>query len=89
MFLNTAHRFYEQVYDGDATSPETRTAIEILLFTLGDVMLEGPEDSQVRSRKQLSAWSQRLELALANLADHLRAGDDEDADVAFSSDDAA
>lgn len=78
LHLNTAHRFYAEIYDGPSATAEMRSALEILLFSLGDVMLDGPEESQDRSRLQVSAWSRRLELALGMLAAHLSAGDQQD-----------
>jgi hypothetical protein len=80
LHLNSAHRFHDDVYMGPSSTPEIRAALEILLFTLGDIMLEGGEEAQVRSRQQLSTWSHRLGIALDSLADHLNIGDQEDAE---------
>lgn len=78
LHLNTAHRFYEEIYDGPVATPEMRSALEVLLFSLGDVMLEGTEEAQGRNRQQLTAWSRRLDLALGMLAAHLSTGDELD-----------
>lgn len=78
LHLNTAHRFYEGIYDGPVSTPEMRVALEILLFSLGDVMLDGSEETQGRNRHQLTAWSRRLDLALGMLATHLNLGEDQD-----------
>ncbi len=78
LYINTAHRFYEEIYDGPVSTPELRAALEILLFSLGDVILEDPEETQVRNRSQLTSWSRRLDLALGMLANHLQIGDDRD-----------
>lgn len=77
LHLNTAHRFYDEIYDSKVSTPELRAALEVLLFALGDVMLEGDAAAQARSRRQLGAWSDRLELGLGMLAAHL-SRDDED-----------
>lgn len=78
LHLNTAHRFYAEIYDGPSATPEMRSALEILLFSLGDVMLDGAEEVQDGNRRQVAAWSRRLDLALGMLAAHLNAGDELD-----------
>ena len=78
LHLNTAHRFYKEIYDGPVATPEMRSALEVLLFSLGDVMLEGTEEAQGRNRQQLAAWSRRLDLTLGTLAAHLSTDDEPD-----------
>jgi hypothetical protein len=78
LYLNTAHPFYDELYDGPVSTPELRSSLEILLFSLGDVMLAESEDASERSRLQLISWSNRLEAALGMLAAHLRVGEDQD-----------
>lgn len=80
LHLNTAHRFYEEVYDGPASTPEMRSALEILLFSLGDVMLDAGDEAQGRNSQQVASWSRRLDLALGTLATHLDRGDDQEED---------
>lgn len=87
MHLNTAHRFYADLYDGPTTTPEIRSALEVLLFSLSDVILDAGEADQSRSHAQVGAWSKRLEAALDMMANRLRLGDDLDqADPAWSDD---
>ena len=86
LHLNTAHRFFEEIYDSRMSTPELRSALEILLFSLGDVMLEGPDDDRQRASDQLRSWSKRLDLALGMLAEHLSVGDGTDVGVAAWSD---
>lgn len=76
--LNTAHRFYEEIYDGPVSTPELRSALEVLLFSLGDVLLEASDADRARSSAQLESWSKRLDAALAMLAEHLAVGDGQD-----------
>jgi len=76
LHLNTAHRFYEEIYDAPASSADMKSALEILLFCIGDVVLDGTSD-QVQHRYQLLSWSRRLDLALGMLAAHLGRSDDE------------
>ena len=40
LFLNTAHRFYKEVHSGPNSTPEMRAALEVLLFSIGDRILE-------------------------------------------------
>lgn len=78
LYLNTSHSFYEEIYDGPVSTPELRSSLEILLFSLGDVILAEPEEAKQRSQAQLTSWSNRLDIALGMLAAHLRFGDDQD-----------
>lgn len=78
LHLNSAHRFFEEIYDGPISTAELRSALEILLFSLGDVILEESESDRSRSITQLDLWSKRLDAALAMLAEHLNVGDGQD-----------
>ncbi len=74
LHLNTAHRFYEDIYDGPTSTQEVRTALEILLFSFGDVLFGEGE----RGAIQVELWSRRLEQALGMMAQHLTESDDID-----------
>lgn len=81
LHLNTAHRFYEDLYQAPSTTAEFRSALEILLFCYGDVLLdagEGAQGAQGALFGQVNLWSRRLEQALGMMASHLIASDDED-----------
>ncbi len=78
LHINTAHRFYEDLYQAPAMTPEFRSALEILLFCYGDVLLEASEGSQNHFVVQVNLWSRRLEQALGMMASHLIASDDEE-----------
>lgn len=87
LHLNTAHRFYADLYDGATATPDVRSALEVLLFALADVILDAGEAEQTRSQAQVGAWSRRLDVALERLAERLRMGDDLDqADPAWPED---
>lgn len=86
LHLNTAHRFYEEVYDGPASTAEMRSALEILLFSLGDVMLDAGDGAQDRNSQQVAAWSRRLDLALGTLATRLDRADEPDDLAAWEGD---
>ena len=74
LYLNTAHRFFEEIYDGPLSTPELKSALEVLLFSLGDVMLAEAVEVKKRNQAQLTSWSNRLDIALEGLAAHLRVG---------------
>lgn len=80
--INTAHRFYEEIYDGPVSTPELRSALEILLFCIGDVMFETEAASAPEA--QILSWSERLDLALGMLSTHLSLDDDQDVDQSAS-----
>lgn len=71
LYLNRAHRFYQDVYDGPRSSMEVRAALEILLFAIGDSMLDATEENQRAYKVELPQWSLKLELALERLAQNV------------------
>lgn len=78
LHINSAHRFYADIYDSPAATPQLRAALEVLLFCLGDVMLEEYAGAEHLVTEQLGSWSQRLDAALEMLAEHLASSDDQD-----------
>lgn len=83
LHINTAHRFYEDLYQAPSTTAEFRSALEILLFSYGDVLLDAGENAQGDLFRQVNLWSRRLEQALGMMASHLVASDDEDVGAAL------
>lgn len=75
LFLNTAHRFYEEIYAGPASTAEVRSSLELLLFSFGDTLLTA---ERAEHEEQIRSWSRRLDLALGMVAAHLSQSDDED-----------
>ena len=71
LYLNRAHRFYQDVYDGPKSSPEVRAALEVLLLAIGDSILDAPDESQRMYRVELPNWSLKLDLALERLAENV------------------
>jgi hypothetical protein len=71
LHLNSAHRFYDQIYDAPASNAEFRAAMEVLLFSLGDVILDCDGESDGFGQAHVISWSARLEAALSMLASHL------------------
>lgn len=75
--LNTAHRFFSDIYGAPTATPELRAALEILLFAFGDAMI-GSGLSAIPNDDDVMAWSVRLDQALEMLAAHLLGGEEED-----------
>ncbi len=72
LYLNTMHRFYREVYDGPASTPELKTSLEVLLFSSeSQISLINQEDKENQNMK-LSLWSDRLDAVLGILSDHLK-----------------
>jgi hypothetical protein len=78
LLINTAHRFYEDVYSAPAVTDEVRASLEILLFTFGDTVLDGADSPSAAAMRDVASWSRRLELALGMVANHLADSDDTD-----------
>ncbi|MBV9783702.1 MAG: ATP-binding protein [Acidisphaera sp.] len=68
LFLNTAHRFYRDVHSGLKSTPEVRSALEILLFAIGDRILDTTENLRDIYYHEVPEWSKKLDYALAQLA---------------------
>ena len=68
LFLNTAHRFYREVHSGPRSTPEVRSALEILLFAIGDRILETTDNLRDIYYHEVPEWSKKLDYALAQLA---------------------
>ena len=68
LFLNTAHRFYRDVHSGPKSTPEVRSALEILLFAVGDRILETTDNLRDIYHHEVPEWSKKLDYALAQLA---------------------
>jgi hypothetical protein len=80
LFLNTAHRFYRDVHSATNSSPEVRSALEILLFAIGDRILETSENLREIYHHELPEWSKKLDYALAQLSQGVGHPDGEEKD---------
>lgn len=78
LHLNCAHRFFQDLYDGPGSTPELRSALEVLLFCIGDTILAADEPARHIHESAVRSWSRRLEAALAMLEEHLGSIDDAD-----------
>jgi len=68
LYLNTAHRFYRDVYAGPDSSPRLRSGLEVVLFAIGAGEIGAEDERQTFYETERGAWSARLNTALAQLA---------------------
>ena len=78
LHINTAHRFYHHVYDSVTSTSEFRSALEVLLFCMGDIMLNADTKTDALYTDQIKQWSRRLDQALGMMATHLLESEDID-----------
>lgn len=64
LIINTLHPFYTKVY---CTSPEIKSALEVLLFVLAEAELEAEGELETFYRSARGGWSERLNNALNRL----------------------
>jgi hypothetical protein len=78
LHLNTATHFHDVIYAGPDVTPEGRAGLEVLLFALGDLLLDGDEETRRRRSADLRVWSDRVERGLGGLASDLGGHEDEE-----------
>jgi hypothetical protein len=67
LYLNTAHRFYKDVYAGPDSSPRLRAGLEVVLFAIGACEIGAEGDRQTFYETERGQWSAKLNTALAQL----------------------
>lgn len=77
LWLNTASRFFQEIHSGPTATPAVRAALEIMLFAIGDRVLEGRDELKAFYAHEVPEWSRKLEFALAHLAQSLTGQQDE------------
>jgi hypothetical protein len=79
LFLNTSHRFFTDIYAAveGPSGARVRTAIELLLFVLGNCELDAEGSGRFWYASERVEWSKRLAAALARLDDHIEVSPDE------------
>lgn len=82
LVLNTAHRFFTDVYGALDTTPRLQAALETMLFVLGDAELDASGDRELFYKTERSHWSMQLEVALAQLDNWVPAEEEDEEDVA-------
>ena len=79
LWLNTAHRFYTDVYAGPESTPHLRASLELLLFNLGEAELDSPRERQMfYQTERQGTWTARL-ATLLDLLDQLSGVEDDEA----------
>jgi hypothetical protein len=69
--LNTAHRFYADVYSGPDSTPRLRAALELLLFVLGGCELDASMERRRFYHVERAEWSKELDVVLDLLGEHV------------------
>lgn len=70
LLINTAHRFYTDLYMGPGTNPRLRASLEVLLLIIGDAEVKADPESSRRTfyeRERSSVWSPNLDDTLKSL----------------------
>lgn len=67
LYLNTAHRFYKDVYAGPDSNPRMRAGLEVVLFAIGSGELNAEGDLLTFYETERGRWSSRLNTALTQL----------------------
>lgn len=68
LYINTAHRFYGDVYAGPDSSPRMRSSLDIVLFAIGAGELNADGDLLTFYETERGRWSSRLHTALSQFA---------------------
>jgi len=68
VWLNQNHPFYTDLYAGPKSTPETRAAIEVLLFVLAGEEVNAMESRLEFYERERSKWSNELRTALRELS---------------------
>ena len=64
MYLNEAHPFFNDVYQGPDSTPRLRAALECLLFVMGECELDANEERQEFYKGERGEWSRRFSSVL-------------------------
>ncbi|TFV62049.1 hypothetical protein E4P41_08600 [Geodermatophilus sp. DF01-2] len=70
LYLNVAHPFYTELYQGPGSNPRFRAGLEVLLWTLGNAEVDSDPDSPRRAfyeQERAFVWSATLTAALNTL----------------------
>ncbi|GIW80608.1 MAG: hypothetical protein KatS3mg105_2415 [Gemmatales bacterium] len=67
LIINTQHPFYSTIYNSPDSTPEIRSALEVLLFVLADAELDAEGEFEDFYRSARQHWSIRLAESLRKL----------------------
>lgn len=79
LWLNTAHRFFTDLYAAPDSNPRLRAGLEVLLFVIGDTQTSATGDRKVFYEVEAGEWSKHLSVALERLS-HINDVDEEQPD---------
>lgn len=71
LYLNVAHPFYTDLYQGPGSNARLRAGLEVLLWTLGNAEVDADPDSDRRTfyeQERATIWSPSLATALKTLS---------------------
>lgn len=83
LFVNKASRFFKDVHSGPKSTPDVRAALELLLFVIGDRIIEFDPNETKRQwyEFEVGDWSRKLEVALGQLKQQAASDDETDEEV--------
>src|SRR5262249_26664131 len=81
LYLNTATRVFKEIHSCPASTPAVRAGLETLLFAIGGRNPDSGQQLKAMYAHEIPKWSEKLELALAYLAEHLAGQQDEPAEA--------
>jgi hypothetical protein len=75
LFVNAAHRFFTHIYTAPGSTAQSRAALEVLLFSIGECIADAPDQVRAIYDLEVPEWSKRVDYALLKLSE--RAGHDD------------
>jgi Histidine kinase-, DNA gyrase B-, and HSP90-like ATPase len=80
LWINTATRFFNEVYAGPDSTPSLRFGLEVMLFSIGDRILDAQDELRSTYSYEVPEWSKKLEFALGLLNSSVIATTEDDTD---------
>lgn len=80
LFINKSSRFFQEVHSGPKSTPDVRAALELLLFSIGDRMLDTEGTRHEWYKFEVGEWSRKMEFALGQLKEQVAGTSDDDAE---------
>jgi hypothetical protein len=78
LFINKSSRFFQEVHSGPKSTPDVRAALELLLFSIGDRMLDTKDTQRDWYQYEIGEWSRKLEFSLGQLKQQIATTSDDD-----------
>lgn len=80
LFINKSSRFFKEVHSGPKSTPDVRAALETLLFSIGDRILDTKDTQRDWYQFEIGEWSRKMEFALGQLKQQVASTDADDAE---------